>query len=124
MESASSCGPQENSQPPPPAAQAPNPMRVICRSELPSFLVCTIACLSRSFARLELAFLFGKHFRRRLAVWLVCDEGGVEADCLPVRIRKNKLLRACGKSGSGEGESVHVLDIDRDVFSAEHKLRA
>src|SRR5438067_1879054 len=35
-ESASSCGPQANAQPPPPIAQAPKPIGVMCRSELPS----------------------------------------------------------------------------------------
>ncbi len=41
MESASSCGPQPNIQSPPPIAQAPKPMTVISRSELPSRRVCT-----------------------------------------------------------------------------------
>src|SRR6266849_3116946 len=35
----SSCSPQANSQPPPPRAHAPNPTRVNCKSELPSFRV-------------------------------------------------------------------------------------
>src|SRR5437016_704926 len=39
MESASSCGPQANSQPEPPRAQAPNPTGVILTSEFPSFRV-------------------------------------------------------------------------------------
>src|SRR6266849_4023032 len=39
MESASSCGPQANSQPPPPRAQAPKPTRVIWMSEFPNFRV-------------------------------------------------------------------------------------
>src|SRR5258708_33066783 len=39
MESASSCGPQANSHPPPPRAQAPKPTGVILRSEFPSFRV-------------------------------------------------------------------------------------
>src|SRR6185437_2775720 len=40
MEFLSSCWPQENAQSPPPMAQAPTPMGVICRSELPSCRVC------------------------------------------------------------------------------------
>src|ERR1700687_6441733 len=40
MDSSSSCGPQPNAHPPPPIAQAPMPMGVICRSLEPSFLVC------------------------------------------------------------------------------------
>src|SRR5437667_11329502 len=39
MESASSCGPQANSQSEPPMAQAPKPTGVILTSEFPSFRV-------------------------------------------------------------------------------------
>src|SRR5712692_5430886 len=39
MESASSCGPQANSHPPPPRAQAPKPKGVILMSEFPNFCV-------------------------------------------------------------------------------------
>src|ERR1700676_4215118 len=46
MESSSSCGPQENSQPGPPRAQAPNPTGGICRSEFPTLRV-SISLLSR-----------------------------------------------------------------------------
>src|SRR6266436_111882 len=49
MESASSCGPQANSQPPPPRAQAPKPTGVILISEFPSFRV-SIRILSTSCA--------------------------------------------------------------------------
>src|SRR6185437_5603172 len=39
-ESLSSCGPQAKGRPPPPMAQAPTPIGVICKSLFPSFLVC------------------------------------------------------------------------------------
>src|SRR5438105_12580185 len=40
MDSLSSCDPQANCQPEPPMAQAPQPTRVMCRSELPSLRIC------------------------------------------------------------------------------------
>src|SRR5216683_2374571 len=49
MESASSCGPQANSQPEPPMAQAPKPTDVISRLEFPSLRVSIriLSCESR-----------------------------------------------------------------------------
>src|SRR5260370_26692401 len=52
MESASSCGPQANSQPEPPRAQAPKPTEVILRSELPNFRV-SIQTLSSNHAKIR-----------------------------------------------------------------------
>ena len=49
IEASSTCGPQPNSQPPPPIAQAPYPTRVISRPVLPSSVVLSsVPCIARS----------------------------------------------------------------------------
>jgi hypothetical protein len=48
----SSCGPQPNSQPPPPIAQAPRPIGVISRSLFPSFRFCIMGSFLMSCCEL------------------------------------------------------------------------
>ena len=49
-DSSSSCGPQPNSQPPPPIAQAPKPTRVIRIPVVPSSVVVrSVCCITPSF---------------------------------------------------------------------------
>src|SRR5579875_2469244 len=49
MDSSSSCGPQEKAQPPPPAAQAPNPTRVMSIPVLPRGRVGRVVRMTRDY---------------------------------------------------------------------------
>src|SRR6267142_1636643 len=103
MESASSCGPQANSQPEPPIAQAPKPTEMISRSEFPSLRVSIriLSCESRGtkvrrsegdyfiFFRLDedMAKKLEKNRgRKKAAACSVGDQRGIEGNGFAVGI--------------------------------------
>ena len=74
IDSSSSCGPQPNSQPPPPIAQAPKPTRVISRPVAPSWVVLScVRCMASSFARSARVTGTARPSRASTTVARVCD---------------------------------------------------
>src|SRR5260370_2853070 len=152
MESASSCGPQANSHPEPPRAQAPKPTGVILRSEFPKFRVSIrIIFLSRAVANGLAANVFSLTFfnldegagkklegmrrntksgppnpgrRMEKGFRLVCDEGSVQRDGFAVGICDDDLLRAGGDAGSCYEKSVGILEGDAGWFSTDGNYSA
>src|SRR2546426_6280646 len=125
MESASSWGPQANSQPEPPMAHAPKPTGVILMSEFPSLRVC-IRILSTGgatarFACAIILILPHWHWMNRVRKKLeesrkIKGNSSVHCDCsierngFAIRIRDGELLGTCSKAWSDDGERVHVLE--------------
>src|SRR6266850_243993 len=126
MESASSWGPQANSQPEPPMAHAPKPTGVILMSEFPSLRVCIrILSTGGATARFACAIILilphwhwdeprkkkvrgiSKDKRRNSSVHCDCS---IERNGFAVRIRDGELLGTCSKDWSDNGERVHVLE--------------
>src|SRR6266702_5441276 len=135
MESASSCGPQANSHPPPPRAQAPKPTGVILRSEFPSFRVSIRILLLRRAREISTAanliiifFELDEHTAEKVRLLRgrkttkersIGDEDGIERNGFAAWIGERDLLGAGGKSGSHDEKRVRILEGDAGSFSID-----
>ena len=84
MESLSSCGPQAYCQSPPPMAQAPKPMGVRCRSELPSWRVVPRTLSGRVVLRMRKSYLVWMRGSGPAESWNAMAGGGEKNDIDPL----------------------------------------